>query len=155
VSGLTVKEFDHKLKGGNFYSKGLCAWLKKHPRENRVILATWNSFNGHDQENKVMMIGRLVGNSFLGNRIHSVCRERGDRVCFAFHGENFHIAEWEDITEKFIEDYKAIGLCAIHKEAAHDFDVKVELELKKCSRCGAHYERRVELVEKVIWERVL
>lgn len=155
MSGLTIKEFDHKLKGGNFYSKGLCAWLKKHPSENRIVRALWNSFDGYNPERPILMIGHLSqsGHGFHGNRLHSVCRERGERTSFYFCGANFHIGEWVDVTDEFIEKYRSIGRCAIHGENDHDFER--DEKSKTCKRCGAVYKKRVELVEKEIWEKAV
>ncbi len=153
-NGLTIKEFDHKLKGGNFYSKGLCAWLKKNPRENRIVRAVWNSFDGYNPQRPVMMIGCLSkgGNGFHGNRLGNVCRERGERTVFAFYGSNFHIDEWVDVTDEFIESYRKIGKCAIHGDAGHDFEENGSVRV--CRRCGATFERKLEIVERFTWERI-
>lgn len=152
-NGLTIKEFDHKLKGGNFYSKGLCAWLKKNPDENRIVKAVWNSFDGYNPQRPVLMIGKFLGNDFFcGNRLNSVCRERGARKAFVFTGDKFHIDEWVDVTDEFIDSYRKIGRCAIHGDVDHDFDENNSLRV--CKRCGATFERKVELVEWFTWERV-
>lgn len=131
---LTAKEFDPK--NGNFYSKGLFQWLKKHKRYNKIYMATWNNWNGHDPENPVMMIGRIDEDGwFVGNAIKSVCRVRGDRNAFAFPAKPFFTHEWTDITEEFVSMYHARGLCHIHGDHAHDFEYLSDDE-KQCRRCG-------------------
>lgn len=150
MSELVSEKFNPK--DGDFYSKGLYQWLKKNPRYNRIVKATWNSWNGHDPSNPVLMIGKLTGNSFSGNKLRAVCRYRGDRTVFAFHGEDFHIDEWEDVTDWFIEKYIEIGACAIHGDSDHKFS-EVDENSKICARCGMVYKRTVRMVESINWEK--
>lgn len=148
---LTAKEFDPK--DGNFYSKGLFQWLRKNKRYNKIYMATWNSFNGHYPHNQVMMIGRICDDGwFIGNRLKSVCRARGDRTAFAFGSKEFHIHEWVDVTDDFIDKYKVKGLCHIHGDYAHDFE-DLSDDAKRCKRCGDVFKaERTEVVSiKTEW----
>lgn len=152
MNGLIAKDF--KPDDSGFFSKNLFKWLKKYPYYNRIYKSPYSSFGGYDPENPVLMIGDKSHDGwFSGNRLRSICcGHRMDARPYAFGHKEMRIDEWEDVTHQFIQDYKLMGVCAIHGDFAHRFKSLSKTE-KICLNCGAVYKRKSKRVTKHFWAK--
>lgn len=154
MRGLLAREF--KPDGSGFFSQNLYKWLKKKPNYNRVYKSPWNNISGYNPENPTLMIGfkeDCENGWFHGNQLRRVCSgSRMDTQPFAYGCAEMRVSEWEDVTEQFIEEYKRIGVCAIHGNWAHRFE-SIGKTKKKCLNCGVVYKRKSKRVTKHYWEK--
>lgn len=150
---LSAKEF--KPDDSGFYSKNLFKWLKKRPDYNRVYKASWNNISGYDPNSPVLMIGfkeKGKGGWFHGNSLRRICSGPiMDVQPFAFGHCEMRVDEWEDVTEQFIDDYRRIGVCAIHGDFSHRFE-HITKKHKRCLNCGKEYFRKARRVTEHYWQ---
>lgn len=136
----------------DFFSWQLFRWVRKNPHECEIWKGTWNSFTGIDKENPVLYIGIMHDRlDFIGRQLTQLCRMDQNLQSFSLD-ENFDLENWENITEQFWKEYKRIGVCAIHGDNAHDWEV--DGTLRTCNHCHKEEYQKVEMVERKYWEEM-
>lgn len=141
-----------KVKGqSDFFSWQLYRYMRKYtdPKDQRVFAGTWNSIDGVNPLRPVLYIGQLSKDLwFSGRQLRNLCRHGGSIVRYAYHAGH-DTKNWVDVTDAFWSDYMKIGVCAIHGDLAHDWDVSGDE--RTCRYCGKREIKRIKMVEKEIW----
>lgn len=147
---ITANEFKPAAKGqSDFYSWQLYRWLKKHKYYYRIYRGLWNSCDGYNPEKPVLYIGLRDDGCLFGNQLRRICTHGNNLDTWAFESAVMRVDEWEDVTEQFYALYRKIGVCAIHGDAWHDFDVVGDE--RACKRCGKIEIKQTRMVPKTEW----
>lgn len=146
---IRAQDFKPKVKGkSDFFSWNFYTFLKRtHKSRCLVYRGHWNSITGYDKSRPTLYVGQIDGRDFFGKTIISITNGNRQEGCYSH--PNFHIEEWEDITEEFYEQYAKIGVCAIHKDRAHKWDYQEERRV--CQYCGKTQYKKVVFKPEVIW----
>jgi len=143
------------LGNPDFYSTNLWRWIKRNKSFCRIYSGTWNSLDGINPERPTLYIGAMHREGgFSGRQLTTVCRGgRCDYQTYAYH--NGHDTKnWTDVTDRFIEDYLRIGVCAIHGDYAHDWDVSGVTDgggFRLCKNCNKVERKTIELRPYAVW----
>ena len=147
-----------KVRGhSDFFSWQLYRWACRRPHGCEVYAGTWNSISGIDITRRVMYIGGMEKVSdneywFHGKQLRALCSHGADlRGCA--YGPAHDTANWENITSKFWADYMQRGVCAIHDDLAHEWEVTKPWE-RVCKYCGKREERKTAYTPVYVWEEV-
>jgi hypothetical protein len=143
------EEYKPKEKGkSDFYSWNLYRWLKKQQKE-----GFFRKTNIYKTEDGALYIGARYGgwhDGVTGTKLRSLCSGSGTGK-FPLVGLFCDSHKWEDITDWFWSEYERIGVCAIHGEFAHNFEL-VNDTTRKCNHCGKIEYKKIEMVERITWE---
>lgn len=151
--GVIAKNIKPQKKGfSDFYSWQLYSWLKKNPHYNRIYSGVWNSFDGYNPQKRVLYIGLMRDNCFLGAQLTRLCTYGSKLESWAFCRKRHHLDEWIDVTDAFWSDYHRDGVCAIHGDLAHKWDFGDECGRRVCRYCRKVEIRKLAFVPKIIWE---
>ncbi len=150
---ITCSDIKPKEKGiSDFYSWQLYKWVKKFPNRLTVWSATWNSATGVDEEKRSLYIGdQRDGNFIHARQLRNLCTY-GHRIEAYAYGRCHDTKNWEDITGWFWSEYMRIGICAIHGDYAHSWDIDTDVRI--CERCGKKEIRKFINVPTELWEAV-
>lgn len=130
-----------KVKGkSDFFSWQLFRWIRKNPEYCRI----WKMEDGR------LMIGDKWENEISGSTLTTLCRYDQKLTVYSFCMSD--ISKWEEVTESFWKDYMRIGVCAIHGDNAHDWEVGGTL--RACRNCHKTETQKSEMVERKYWEAV-
>jgi hypothetical protein len=151
-AGINPEEFRPRVNGeSDFYSWQLYRWLKSG-RFARVYRGTWNSGTGHDPERPTLYIGIKDPDNpmwFTGRQLAHLCTRDSDLDSGAYGGGHY-VQEWEDVTEWFWNEYRRIGVCAIHGDFAHKWD-KIYPTKRVCLYCGKVETKRTRYKKVEEW----
>lgn len=120
-----------------FFSEQIYRWLCQRPDSFRVFAGTWNSITGVDREKPVLYIGTMDKDSvdgpwFYGRALHHLGqKERWEPLDSFAYGPAHDTVGWFEVTERWWKHYLETGLCAIHGDAAHDWNLD-----DRCRRCN-------------------
>lgn len=133
---LKADDIKPEIKGkSDFFSWQLYRWVKANPKRVKVWLAAWNSVTGIDFNSPTLYIGDDRDGSWIHARqLRSLCTRGANLTCMAY-GPAHGTENWLDVTEQFWADYLRIGVCAIHGDYAHDWEVTGDKRIcKHCSK---------------------
>jgi hypothetical protein len=141
-----------KSRVSDFYSWNLYVWLKSFPECTQIYVSPWNPVSGFEKGRETIFIGLMdEHDGFHGIPLKRLCS--GAPATFSqrgFYGENFKVSEWKEITESFWTDYLQSGVCAIHGDFAHKWDVKGG-DFRQCLYCKVEQHRAIELIPRDVW----
>jgi hypothetical protein len=154
MTNLNPEDFRPKVKGeSDFFSWQLYRWLKKHKHYTRIYKGTWNSITGHDLSRDVFYIGRKddKDSSWCHCReLRNLCTYRSGLEMFAYGGCH-GVKDWEDVTEWFWDEYRRIGVCAIHGDYAHKWNYLYPTK-RKCEYCGKIETSHTKTIKQEVWK---
>lgn len=152
VKKLDPKEFQPKVKGeSDFFSWQLFKWLNKHPHYTRIYKTNWCTLLGAKVDYPVLYIGLRQDGCMSGAHLRHICHVGAPLQAWAHcHGE-MDVDSWEDVTDEFYDNYRSIGVCAIHGDNWHDW--VTDGEKRSCSRCKVSETKVVKMVPKESWIR--
>jgi hypothetical protein len=144
---IDPQEFKPRVHGvSDFYSWNLYRWLKNNTHMNRIWLTPENVFL---PEKGTLVIGSERDGQWIhGSRLIAVCNSRKSLQSWAYHG-GFKTPEWKDVTEEFFAQYATIGVCAIHRDNAHKWNI--DGDTRVCEYCGKVEKKTIEFREHVTW----
>ena len=146
----------------DFFSWRLYGFLRKYgPCMSNIYISNWNSFSGYEPiksadlltTNGVLMIGRKEDSGWFGGRyLRGLCSgpSSGSYQCMGYSHAH-HVEDWIDVTEEFWKLYLKIGVCAIHRDNAHNFIFDSD-DVRHCEYCGKQYFRHIEMVPTERWK---
>lgn len=150
---VTAKQIKPKEKNvSDFFSWRLYQWVMKNPDALRIYKGTWNSIDGVDPENPILYIGRDKSSNWLSAvPLSRLCSFSSSRKLVGY-SSGHDIDNWEDITDAFWAEYLRIGVCAIHGDNAHKWEVDPEnSNARACEYCGTRELKRSKMVKKEYW----
>ena len=139
-----------KVRGrSDFFSWQLFRWLKKYPTRTTIWSATWNVCNGIDPKNQSLFIGDQRDGSWIHARqLRNLCTS-GSKLEAHAYGSSHDTQNWTDISKAFWEDYLRVGVCAIHGDYAHKFDV--EGGTRTCEYCDKSERLTQKTIVTDVW----
>jgi hypothetical protein len=138
----------------DFFSWQLYKYMKKYknPSEFRVWLATWDDFYGVRPSTPRMYIGgERDGRWIHARKLRSLCITRQKIERYAY-GSQHDTENWIDVTEAFWSDYLKKGVCAIHGDNSHKWNI--EGDLRTCEYCGKQERKKIIMKPTVTWGAV-
>lgn len=136
----------------DFFSWQLYRWCLKKPSQCQIWLGTWNSVTGHDRDNPVFYIGAMDSAAneqwFHGTKLKSLCLH-GAKLDGWAYGPAHDVANWQDVTEQWWADYMKKGVCHIHGDYAHEWNVSGDS--RSCQYCGKKETKKTKLIQKEYW----
>jgi hypothetical protein len=149
---MNPEKYKPKVKGkSDFYSWQLYKWMKKNPDFCRIFEGVWNSATGYEPHRKVLYIGLLDDECFMGNLLVRICTYKAKLESYAYCSKAHHLEEWKDITEEFFMDYEKRGVCAIHKGIVHKWAYQPDSDIRTCAYCGETQKKELVTVQKEVW----
>lgn len=143
------------LKRGvsDFYSWQLYRWIKNTPERCEIWRGTWNSCAGVDRGSPTLYIGfmdsAINGERWLhGRMLRNLCLHGQSIESYAY-GPGHDTSNWEDVSDLWWSEYRAKGICAIHGDIAHNWEVTDNS--RKCRYCGKKEHRETRTVEQEFW----
>lgn len=146
----------------DFFSWRLYGFLRKHGlRMSNIYISSWNVFTGHKPitdtgiltTHGTLMIGEKDDTGWFGGLgLRGLCSgpSNGSYQCFAYYGAH-HVDEWIDVTESFWNLYMKIGVCAIHRNMAHDWSYISDNE-RSCKNCQKREVKKIKMEPREFWE---
>lgn len=158
----TLEQIRPKVNGkSDFFSWRLFQFMRKHGcRYDKIYASNWNPVLGRMEvdsdpskaiESGYLMIGHMDSHGWFGGRgLRRLCSgpSNGSLMCMSY-SEDHGVSEWVDVTDLFWEKYLKIGVCAIHRNFAHEWSH--DGDLRTCIYCQKTEKRIIEMVEKERW----
>ena len=137
----------------DFWSWQLYRWVRHNPQFTQVWSGTWNFATGIDRNKPVLYIGHMDdqwgdGQWLHGTALRSLCLV-GQPLRSAAYGPAFDTVNWTDMTAEWWDEYRRIGVCAIHGDNAHNWSA--EGKTRVCSYCGKRERQTIQMVERSKW----
>lgn len=153
---VTHTQIQPKVKGkSDFFSWQLFRWVRKYgPGRCKIWLGTWNSWSGMDREKPVLYIGDERDGEWIHARLlRNLCTYGATLNTNIYaYGPGHDTKNWKDITDEFWVDYMKRGVCAIHGDLCHEWDVNGDI--RTCQYCGKVEEKEIIMVPKEKWNAV-
>lgn len=147
---ITAEQIKPKNSGNSdFFSWQLYRWAKKYPERFIIWSATWNSATGINKEKRTLYIGdKKDGGWIHARQLNNLCLHGQKLEAYAY-GPGHDTVNWTDITKDWWMKYMKTGVCAIHGDYAHEWNVN--MDKRTCLYCEKTEQRITEMVERERW----
>lgn len=145
---ITAKQVKPTSHGkSDFFSWQLYRWLVKNPDAIRIYERNENN-NGSVVDSDLIIGYPRDGDWVHGRQLRNLCLQGADLQCYAYgaaHGSR----DWKDVTYDFWEAYVLRGVCAIHGDYAHKWELNGDTRV--CEYCYKTESKVIRGTTQVVW----
>ena len=143
---INPNDIKPKVTGKADFSWQLYRWIKKYPESYHV-------YSDNDPSFPCLYIGMIANEDpdyCYGRAIRQLC-VCGEKIkAYAYGGSAYNVCEWSEVTEQFWSEYMKKGICAIHGDLVHKWNVSGNT--RTCQYCGKVEYKKTVMIPKEVWE---